>query len=173
MVRPEKKEAVAEIKDKINQSKSMVIADYLGLDVAEMTELRSQLRDQGVEFKVVKNTLASIAADESDMEDMKEFFSGPTAIAFGMEDAVSPAKVLVDFAKDHDVLEIKAGVLDKKIMNVERVKALAEIPDRDTLLAQLLANMKSPITGLVRVLDGNISGLARILNQIREQKEAQ
>ncbi len=75
MVRPEKKEAVAEIKDKINQSKSMVIADYLGLDVAEMTELRSQLRDQGVEFRVVKNTLASIAADESDMEEMKEFFN--------------------------------------------------------------------------------------------------
>ncbi len=90
-----------------------------------------------------------------------------------MEDAVSPAKVLVDFAKDHEVLEIKAGVLNKKIMNAERVKALAEIPDRETLLAQLLANMKSPITGLVRVLDGNISGLVRTLNQIREQKEAQ
>ena len=94
MVRPEKKEAVAEIKDKIGQSKSMVIADYLGLDVAEMTELRSQLRDQGVEFKVVKNTLASIAADESDMEEMKEFFTGPTAIAFGMEDAVSPGETV-------------------------------------------------------------------------------
>ncbi|MGM0420167.1 MAG: 50S ribosomal protein L10 [Bacillota bacterium] len=172
MVRPEKKEAVAELKEKFNQSKSMVISDYLGLDVAEITELRSQLREQGVEFKVVKNTLASIAADEADISFIKEYFVGPTAIAFGLEDAVSPAKVLVDFAKEHEVLGVKAGILNGELISAEKVKALAEIPNRETLLSQVLAGMKSPITGLVRVLDGNITGLARVLNQIKEQKEA-
>jgi large subunit ribosomal protein L10 len=135
-----------------------------------MTELRSKLRDAGVEFKVVKNTLATIAANDVEMEEMTEYFSGPTAIAFGEDDAVSPAKVLVEFAKDHEVLEIKAGLLNGEIISKEKVESLAEIPSREELLAKAFASMKAPLSGLVNVLQGNIRGLVQVLNQIKEEK---
>ncbi|RCW40303.1 MULTISPECIES: 50S ribosomal protein L10 [unclassified Halanaerobium] len=170
MARPEKEAVVKELADKFTHSKSMVITDYLGLNVAEMTELRKQLREAGVDYKVVKNTLASIAADDVEMDEMNEFFSGPTAIAFGMDDPVSPAKILVDFAEDHEVLEIKAGILNGEIIDIDKVKSLAKIPSREQLLAQAFAGMKAPLTGLVNVLQGNIRGLVQVLGQIKEQK---
>jgi len=170
VARPEKEAVVKELTDKFSSAKSLVITDYLGLNVAEMTELRSKLREAGVEFKVVKNTLATIAANDVEMEEMTEYFSGPTAIAFGEDDAVSPAKVLVEFAKDHEVLEIKAGLLNGEIISKEKVESLAEIPSRDDLLAKASASMKAPLSGLVNVLQGNIRGLVQVLNQIKEEK---
>lgn len=170
MARPEKEAVVKELTDKFNSAKSLVITDYLGLNVAEMTELRSKLREAGVEFKVVKNTLATIAANDVEMEEMTKYFSGPTAIAFGEEDAVSPAKILVEYAKDHEVLEVKAGLLNGEIIAKEKVEALAEIPSREELLAKAFASMKAPLTGLVNVLQGNIRGLVQVLNQIKEEK---
>jgi len=170
VARPEKEAVVKELTDKFSSAKSLVITDYLGLNVAEMTELRKQLREAGVEFKVVKNTLATIAANEVEMNNMTEFFSGPTAIAFGEDDAVSPAKILVDFAKDHEVVEIKAGLLDGELISKDKVNSLAEIPSREVLLAQAFAGMKAPLNGLVNVLQGNIRGLVQVLGQIKDQK---
>jgi len=170
VARPEKEAVVKELTDKFSSAKSLVITDYLGLNVAEMTELRSKLREAGVEFKVVKNTLATIAANDVEMEEMTEYFSGPTAIAFGEDDAVSPAKILVEFAKDHDVLEIKAGLLNGEIISKDKVESLAEIPSREELLAKAFASMKAPLSGLVNVLQGNIRGLVQVLNQIKEEK---
>ncbi|TDO84872.1 LSU ribosomal protein L10P [Halanaerobium saccharolyticum] len=170
MARPEKEAVVKELTDKFSSAKSLVITDYLGLNVAEMTELRSKLREAGVEFKVVKNTLATIAANDVEMEEMTDYFSGPTAIAFGEDDAVSPAKILVEFAKDHEVLEIKAGLLNGEIISKEKVESLAEIPSREELLAKAFASMKAPLSGLVNVLQGNIRGLVQVLNQIKEEK---
>ncbi|CCU78794.1 LSU ribosomal protein L10p (P0) [Halanaerobium saccharolyticum subsp. saccharolyticum DSM 6643] len=170
MARPEKEAVVKELTDKFTSAKSLVITDYLGLNVAEMTELRSKLREAGVEFKVVKNTLATIAANDVEMDEMTKYFSGPTAIAFGEEDAVSPAKILVEYAKDHEVLEVKAGLLNGEIIAKEKVEALAEIPSREELLAKAFASMKAPLTGLVNVLQGNIRGLVQVLNQIKEEK---
>ncbi|MGM0410963.1 MAG: 50S ribosomal protein L10 [Bacillota bacterium] len=171
MARPEKEAAVAELAENFTNAKSMVITDYLGLNVDEMTELRSQLREAGVEYKVVKNTLAKIAAEKAEVNDVDEYIVGPTAIAFGLEDVVSPAKVLVDFAKDHDNLEIKAGTLNGGIINKEKVESLADIPSREQLLAKAFAGMKAPISGLVNVLQGNVRGLVQVLNQIKDQKE--
>lgn len=170
MARPEKEAAVKEIADKLTSSKSVVVTDYMGLDVAAITELRKNLRESGVEYKVVKNTLARIAAKNAEVEEINELFVGPTAIAFGMDDAVSPAKVLVDFAKDHKELEIKGGALEGEIINEDKVKSLAEIPPREQLLAQVLAGMQAPISGLVNVLQGNLRGLVQVLNQIKEEK---
>jgi len=170
VARPEKEAVVKELTDKFGTAKSLVITDYLGLNVAEITELRSKLREAGVEFKVVKNTLATIAANDVEMEEMTEFFSGPTAIAFGEEDAVSPAKILVEYAKEHEVLEIKAGFLNGEIISKEKVESLAEIPSREELLAKAFASMKAPLSGLVNVLQGNIRGLVQVLNQIKEEK---
>ncbi|MFW6030407.1 MAG: 50S ribosomal protein L10 [Halanaerobiales bacterium] len=171
MARPEKEAAVAELAENFTNAKSMVITDYLGLNVDEMTELRSQLREAGVEYKVVKNTLAKIAAEKAEVNDVDEYIVGPTAIAFGLEDVVSPAKVLVDFAKDHNNLEIKAGTLNGGIISKEKVESLADIPSREQLLAKAFAGMKAPISGLVNVLQGNVRGLVQVLNQIRDQKE--
>jgi len=170
VARPEKEAVVKELTDKFTSAKSLVITDYLGLNVAEMTELRRKLREAGVEFKVVKNTLATIAANDVEMDEMTKYFSGPTAIAFGEEDAVSPAKILVEYAKDHKVLEVKAGLLNGEIIAKEKVEALAEIPSREELLAKAFASMKAPLSGLVNVLQGNIRGLVQVLNQIKEEK---
>ncbi len=168
---PEKKAFVEELNDCFGRAKSMVITDYLGLDVAQMTELRKKLLESGVEYKVVKNTLAKIAAEQSGIEDIDEYFTGPTAVAFGMEDVVSPAKVLVDFAKDNEELAIKAGYLNGDVIDVDKVNSLAKIPPKEELLAKAFASMKAPLTGLVNVLQGNIRGLVQVLDQIKDQKE--
>lgn len=170
MVRPEKKAIVEELSDKFSQAESLVITDYVGLNVAEMTELRKQLREAGVEYKVVKNTLAKIAADQMELEEIDEYFVGPTAIAFGIEDVVSPAKVLVNFAEDHEVLDIKAGYLNGEVIDNDEVTSLAEIPSREELLAKAFAGMKAPISGLVNVLQGNMRNLVQVLSQIKEEK---
>ena len=170
MARPEKEAVVAELADDFSKAKSMVITDYLGLNVEEMTELRRKLREAGVEYKVVKNTLAKIAAEKAEVEDVDQFIVGPTAIAFGLDDVVSPAKILVDFAEEHEDLEIKAGTLNGGIIDEEKVKSLAEIPSREELLAKAFAGMKAPISGLVNVLQGHVRGLVQVLNQIKEQK---
>ncbi len=171
MATPEKEAVVKELNEKFDQAKTLVITDYIGLDVEAMTELRARLREAGVEYKVVKNTLASIAADKAKLEEIIEYLKGPTAIAFGMEDVVSPAKVLVDFAKDHKVLEIKVGYLNGEVIDQEKVISLSKIPGREELLAQALAGMKAPISGLVNVLKGNLNDLVRVLNQIKMEKE--
>ena len=171
MVTAEKKAVVEELNEKFKQAKSLVMTDYIGLDVAEMTELRAKLREAGVEYKVVKNTLATIAARDAELDEVTDYFSGPTAIAFGMEDVVSPAKVLVNFAEDHEVLEIKAGYLNGQVIDIDKVKSLSEVPDREVLLAKTLAGMKAPINGLVNTLQGNIRNLVQVLNQVKEEKE--
>ena len=172
MVTEEKKAAVAELNEKLEEAKSMVVTDYIGLNVAEMTELRDKLREAGVEYKVVKNTLASIAVGQSDIkEEITDFFNGPTAIAFGMEDVISPAKVLVDFEKENDLFEIKAGYLNDEVIDREKVVSLSEVPGREELLSKAFAGMQAPISGLVNVLQSNIRNIVQVLNQVKAQKE--
>ncbi|MCF8009285.1 MAG: 50S ribosomal protein L10 [Halanaerobiales bacterium] len=171
MARPDKEAAVKELQEKLKESKSLVITDYIGLKVSEMTELRAKLREADVDYKVVKNTLAKIAANNSDLTEINEFLSGPTAIAFGIEDVVSPAKILNEFAEAHDVLEIKGGFLNGEIISKKKVESLAKIPSREELLAKAFASMKAPITGFVNVLSGNTRNLVNVLSQIKDQKE--
>ncbi|MDX8363088.1 MULTISPECIES: 50S ribosomal protein L10 [Bacillaceae] len=144
----QKQQIVTEIADKLRGSKSTVVVDYRGLTVAEVTELRKQLREAGVEFKVYKNTLTRRATEEAGLEGLNEHLTGPNAIAFGVEDVVAPAKILNNFAKDHEALEIKAGVIEGNIASVEDVKALAELPSREGLLSMLLSVLQAPIRNL-------------------------
>jgi len=166
----EKELVVEELTDKFNKSKAAVLTDYCGLNVAEITELRAKLREAGVDYKVAKNTLARMAAKNAEQEAVHEYLTGPTAIAFSEEDPVAPAKVLSEFAEDHEALEIKAGILDGDVISLEQIEALADIPPRETLLAQALANMKAPINGLVNALNDPIRSIARVLNAIKEEK---
>jgi len=169
----EKAPIVQAIKEKIEASQSLVLADYRGLDVAEVTELRVKLREAGVEFKVVKNTLTRLAANEAGIEGLDQYLEGPTAVAFGIDDAVAPAKILSEFAKTHKDLEIKAGVIEGKVIDVEGVKALADLPSREELLARVLGGMQAPMYGFAGSLQGVLRKFVYALNAVREQKEAQ
>ncbi|MGM9929580.1 MAG: 50S ribosomal protein L10 [Bacillus sp. (in: firmicutes)] len=143
-----KKQIVQDIAEKMKSSKSTIVVDYRGLNVSEVTELRKQLREAGVEFKVYKNSLTRLAADAVELADLKAALTGPNAIAFSNEDVVAPAKILNDFAKKHEALEIKAGVIEGNVATVEEVKALAELPSREGLLSMLLSVLQAPIRNL-------------------------
>ncbi len=143
-----KKQTVSEIADKLRDSKSTIVVDYRGLTVGQLTELRKQLREAGVEFKVYKNSLTRRATNEVGLEGLNEHLTGPNAIAFSTEDVVAPAKILNDFAKKNEKLEIKAGVIEGNITTLEDVKALAELPSREGLLSMLLSVLQAPIRNL-------------------------
>ena len=173
VARREKELVVEELTEKLEDSKSAILTDYRGLNVEEMTELRNKLRDAGVEYKVVKNTLAYLAAKNAECEEVEEYLVGPTAIAFGLEDPVAPAQVLSDFAEEHEDLEIKSGVIEGSIIDAEEVESLADIPAREVLLGQIAQGMKSPISGLVYCLKEPLNKLVRTLNAVKEEKEEQ
>ncbi len=166
----QKKEVVKEISEKIKSAKALVFADYRGLTVEQDTELRNALRKAGVDYKVVKNTLTRFAAKENNLGGLDEFLNGPTAMALSDSDPVAPAKVLSEYAKKFEKLELKAGVVEGKIIDAEGIKALAELPPREVLIAKVLGGFNAPISGLVNVLNGNIRGLVVALNAIAEQK---
>lgn len=158
----QKKQIVEEIGEKLTSSVSTIIVDYRGLNVAEVTELRKQLREAGVEFKVYKNSMTRRAAEAADLAGLNETLVGPNAIAFSTEDVVAPAKILNNFAKEHEALEIKAGVIEGSIATVEEIKALANLPSREGLLSMLLSVLQAPIRNL-----------ALAAKAVAEQKEEQ
>ncbi len=141
----QKKQIVTEIAEKLRESQTTVLVDYRGLTVAQITELRKQLREAGVEFKVYKNKLVKRATAETDLTALDEQLVGPTAIAFSNEDAIAPAKIIHNFAKQHEALEIKAGILEGEVVGVDEVKALATLPSREGLLSMLLSVLQAPM----------------------------
>ena len=167
-----KAQNVEEIKEKIGKAQSIVLVDYRGLDVGELTELRSRYRKAGVEYKVYKNTMMRFAFKDSGLEDFNEYLKGPSAIAFAYENPVEVAKITSEFAKTNKNLEIKAGIVDGKIIDVKGVNDLGDLPPREVLIAQVLGGFNAPIQGFANVLQGTIRGLAVALNAIKEQKEA-
>ncbi len=158
----QKKQLVEEIADKFRASQSTVLVDYRGLDVAEVTELRKQLREAGVEFKVYKNTMTRRAAESVELGELSELLVGPTAIAFSNEDVVAPAKIINNFAKDHEALEIKAGVIEGKMATLDQIKELAELPNYEGMVSMLLSVLQAPIRNF-----------AYAAKAIAEQKEEQ
>ncbi|ESU31448.1 50S ribosomal protein L10 [Bacillus sp. 17376] len=157
-----KKQIVDEIAGKLKESKSTIVVDYRGLTVSEVTELRKELRQAGVEFKVYKNSMTRRAAEAAELADLNTSLTGPNAIAFSTEDVVAPAKILNEFAKKHEALEIKAGVVEGNIVTVEEIKALADLPSREGLLSMLLSVLQAPIRNF-----------ALAAKAVAEQKEEQ
>ncbi len=168
----EKKQIVLDIKSKMEQSKGMVFYDYRGLSVEEVSELRNQFREADVEYRVIKNSMLKRAAEMLEIKGLEEHLFGPTAVAFGFNDPVAPAKVLVDFTKKLKKTEIKTGILEGKIIDVDGIKRLAALPSRDQLLGMLAGTLNAPVTGFARSLSGIISKLGYALNAVKEQKEA-
>lgn len=170
--RKAKAAVVERLRDDLQRSQAVVLADYRGLNVPEDTELRRKLREMGVEYRVVKNTLLRRAAAEIGLEGLEPYLEGPTAIAFGFDDVVAPAKALNDFAKTHEALELKAGLLEGRVISVEEVKRLATLPPREELLAKVLAGLQAPLAGMVNVLAAPLRGLVTATDQLRQQREA-
>ena len=165
-----KKQVVKEIEQKLQDAMLVVFTDYRGINVDQMTELRNRLRAPGIEYKVLKNTLTEFALTNTGHSDIIPYIAGPNAVIFSNEDPVGPSKVIYDFIKQYKKLDVKVAILQGQILSADKVKSLADLPPRDALLAQVLGTMQAPISSFVRVLNANISGLARVLDQIREQK---
>lgn len=140
----EKQQLVNEVTAKLKESSCTVVADYRGLSVAQVTQLRKNLREAGVEFQVLKNTLVRRATAEAELTDLDAVLTGPTAIAFG-KDVVAPAKILSDFAKKNDKLQIKGGVVEGRVVDQAQIKALADLPSREGLLSMLLSVLQAPV----------------------------
>lgn len=168
----QKQGIVEDIKAKFENCQSAILIDYRGLTVEEVTDLRNKFREAGVEYRVLKNTMIRRAVDALGMEGLDSVLEGPTAVAFGMEDAVAPAKIISEFIKTTNKTEIKAGVLEGKAVDVAAVNALASLPSREVLVAKVLGSMNAPITGFVTALSGNIRNLLYVLNAIGEKKSA-
>jgi len=170
--KPNKVETVAKVTGRLKECKSAVVMVNAGLTVEEVTQLRSLLFKEKVELHVVKNTLAKIALKQADINVLDEFMSGPTALALAMGDAVAPARVLSKFAKDHEKLTVRGGWVDGRKMSDKDIKALANLPSREQLLAKALGSMKAPIVGLVMVLSGTQRKLVYALSAVAKAKTA-
>lgn len=147
-----KKQVVSELAEQLKSAVSGVLVDYCGLNVEQDTQLRNKLREAGVEYKVIKNTLTRFAAKEVGLDELDSVLNGPTSLAISMTDEVTPAKVIADFAKANEQLEIKAGFLEGKVLSLDEVKTLAATPNREVLLAKLLGSLNAPVSNLVRTL---------------------
>ena len=156
-----KKPIVEEISANIKDAQSVVIVDHRGLTVAEDTELRKQLREAGITYKVYKNTMMNFAFKGTDCEGLTEYLEGPSAIAISKDDATAPARILCKFAKTAKALEIKGGIVEGTVYDSNGIEAISNVPSREELLGKLLGSIQSPITNL-----------ARVLNQIAEQQGA-
>jgi len=144
---------VDEVVEKFNNAVSAVVVDYRGLTVEEVTNLRKQLRDAGVEMKVIKNSILTRAADKVGLEGLKDIFKGPTAIAFSSEDVVAPARIMADFAKEAENLEIKGGVIEGKAADIDEIMALAKLPNREGMLSMLLSVLQAPVRNVAYALN--------------------
>ena len=156
-----KQPTVEEISANIKEAQSVVLVDYRGLTVEQDTQLRKQLREAGVTYKVYKNTMMNFAFKGTQFEGLSEYLNGPSAVAISTTDATAPARVLAQFAKTADKLEIKAGVVEGTVYDAKGMAQIANIPSREVLLSKLLGSLQSPVTNL-----------ARVLNQIAEKNGA-
>ena len=166
-----KVELVSELRALVGLTTAAILTDYRGLSVAELTELRKKLRDADAEYRVVKNTLFKLAAGDSmPIAEMGEFLTGPTAIGFAKSDPVAVAKILLDYARDHKALSVKAGVMDGRVLSAAQVDALSKTPPREVLLSQMLGSLQAPISGFVGTLSGIISNFVFTLQAIADKQ---
>ncbi len=166
----EKAAKVSELTQKMAGAKAIYLADFTGLDVAAVTDLRSKLRHASVEYEVVKNRLAKRAAQEAGIAGLDRFFVGPTAIAFAGNDPVEPAKILQKFIDAGGKITIKSGLVDGQVISADQFKALATLPSRDQLLAQVVRAVQGPLSGLAGALSGLLRNLVGVVDAIEKKQ---
>ncbi len=171
MIRTEKQKTVDDLKKIFAESKGVYLADFTGINVEAISGLRREFRKANVNYKVVKNTLAKLSIKDMSLDELDEYFIGPTAIAYSSEDELSAGKIIEKFHKATKTLVIKASVIDGEVFNEEDTSKIIKLPPKDMLLAQLLGTLNSPITGFVRVLNGVIRNAVSVLDALREKME--
>lgn len=169
MRKNEKQEVIDELHDKFARAKTAILTGYSGINVEQITELRSKLRQSQVEYRVVKNTLARKAAKGTTLEPLQDYFVGPIGIAIGYDDPVLPAKVLQEFSKTQQKLELKVGILDGKVLKQTDIKALANLPSLNTLRAKIIGLLQAPASRIVGVLQAPGGQVARVLKAKAEK----
>ncbi|MCP4582368.1 MAG: 50S ribosomal protein L10 [candidate division Zixibacteria bacterium] len=167
----EKENQIALLKERFADANSVIVTDHTGINVADMTVLRRDLRNSNAEFRVAKNTLLRIAAKESDLEDIAEYFVGPTSMVFGFDDPSIPAKVIHDFSKKTDIPKVKAFILDNQLLTVEDYKKIALLPSKNEVLAMVIGAVEGPITGFVMTLDGVTRNFIGLLDALAEERK--
>lgn len=168
----QKKQLVAELTEKLQNSVAGVVVSYQGITVADDTKLRKELREAGVHYEVVKNTMLRRAAENVGLSELNSVLEGSTAIAVSESDHVAAAKILCKFAETHKNYKVKMGYVEGKVIDVAAVEELAKLPSKEVLVAKALGGLNAPITGFVYVLNANLTGLARVLNAIAEKQGA-
>lgn len=172
MGRTDREKQIKELNELFSGIEMAVLADYRGMTVESMTAFRTKLRDVEARFRVVKNTLSMRAVEGTPLEKLKDFFTGPVAILYTSSDPVGPAKALMDFAKTSEHLKPRSGVLSGRLIDLDDIKRLADMPDRSTMIAQALSSMNAPATNFVRTLSEVPASFVRLLGAIARQKEA-
>jgi large subunit ribosomal protein L10 len=170
MPTPQKEAIIQDLAEQFRAAKSLLFADYRGLDVEALSELRRRCRDENVRFRVAKNTLSKLAMAEIGVHDADELLTGPTGLAISDEDELAAARVLVQFAKENDKLGVKGGVMEGRICSLDEVIALATLPPKDQLLAQLLATIESPLVDVIRAAETLVQDVLSCAEQAAEQK---
>jgi len=171
LTRAQKTEQISELKDKFERATSVIVADYRGIDVPAVNELRSKLRAGDYEYRVAKNTLLRLACEGTGVEVLREHFQGPTAIAISFGDPAGLAKTLVDYAKDHEAFEIRGGMVDGKPLDRAEVGTLATLPSLDELRGKLVGLLKAPATKIAGVLQAPAGQMARVIAARRDSLE--
>ena len=169
----QKQQITQDLQGRFEKSTIVILTDYKGLDVAAMNDLRRRLREANAEYQVVKNSLLVRASEGNDVTLIKEQFKGPSAVALSYDDPVAPAKVLADFIKENKNFEVKVGVLNGKVIDLDGIKALSALPSREVLLAQVLSAMNAVPTSLVTALSDVPRRMVNVLQALKDQKEAE
>jgi large subunit ribosomal protein L10 len=172
MARPEKVQAVKDIREGLEGAEAVFLTEYRGLSVQAVQDLRRSLRDSGAEYKVVKMTLAKLAAGDAGIDGLDEYLAGPTALAFAKTDPVATAKALKDFSKDHEVFTLKAGYLSGNILSPEEISKLAEIEPREVLLAKIAGAAKAPLFSAAGMFGSFTRNAASMFSQLLDKKES-
>jgi large subunit ribosomal protein L10 len=171
MARPDKELTVAELTEKLKEAKSLLLTDFTGLNVEEISLLRTQLRAADVEYTVVKNTLARLSVEQLGITKLVEHLHGPTAIALGMKDPVASAKVITEFSRKREKPKLKAYYIDGDVFAGSQIDELAKLPSREVLYGQVVGTIAAPLTGFVTSLQNFLQQLVVALNEIKKQKE--
>jgi len=172
MRRSEKDEFIGELQQKLGGATAFYLTDFTGLNVKQITQFRARLRKQGVDYVVVKNTLAQRALQGLDLPDVAGFFTGPTGLVIGRDDAVAAAKALTDFAREFgDRPAIKVGIVERREVTPDQIKQLADMPPREVLLAQIAGGLQAPMARLAGGMSQILAGFARAVDALRQQKE--
>lgn len=168
----QKVKIVEELHERFKESKVVILTDYKGLDVGSINDLRRKLREENIEYRVVKNTLLRRASEGTDASKIRDDFKGPSAIAMSFDDPVAPARVLTKYAEDNKKFEIRLGVMGDKVLSIDDIKALSSLPNREVLLSRVLSAMIAVPTGLVSALSDVPRRMINVIQAIKEQKEA-